>query len=347
MEEGCVTEKIRRTNIPAFNDVREYVLKICSSNVGIPKGVRRKYVFIYTTKVDKICNYLRKALLSNLEVLRKLPIEGFYLEIVRLAGINDYVECVNSLYGKLRVIDRLSNHYKVKVKSSLDVKEARTLFREYVGRVLSIVRRSEDELNMVREAVKTLSKTPCFEDLPTIVVAGMPQTGKSTLVGRISSAKPKVSSFPFATKDVILGHTVVGGVKLQIVDTPGILDRPISELNVIEQKAYVAIKYLADLILFLIDPLETYYSLQSQLNLLSNVVKEFGTNKVLVLVNKIDTASPEKIAYVKELIRREFKEITLYCVSALHGIGLQEVINDALRHLGLVNRSPKFYGVKS
>ncbi|MEM1881401.1 MAG: GTPase, partial [Sulfolobales archaeon] len=171
------------------------------------------------------------------------------------------------------------------------------------------------------------------------------QTGKSTLVGRISSAKPKVSSFPFTTKDVILGHTVVEGIKLQIVDTPGILDRPISELNVIEQKAYVAIKYLADLILFLIDPLETYYSLQSQLNLLSNIVKEFGINKVLVLINKIDAASPEKIVHVRELIRKEFNEIASYCISALHGIGLQEVINDVLRHLGLMDRSCKFHEV--
>lgn len=285
------------------------------------------------TKIDGIYNYLRKAYLTNLEELSKFPIDGFYLEIVRIAGIDNYVECVNRLRRKLRIIDKLSTYYRIKLKYSSDIKEAKTLFREYVGRVLSIIRRSEKELSQVREALIVLSKTPCFEDLPTIIVAGMPQTGKSTLVGRISSAKPKVSQFPFTTKDVILGHIEVGGVKLQIVDTPGILDRPFDELNTIEQKAYIAIKYLADLVLFLVDTSETYYTLQSQLKLLSNIINEFGINKIVVLINKIDSVSPEKVKHVKELILSNVGEIPLYCISALHGIGLQEVINHILNYV--------------
>ncbi len=333
MEEECIPEKVRNVSIYGFEHVREHVLKISSSNVRISKGVRRKYAFIYMAKIDGIYSYLRRVYLNNLEKLSKLPMEEFYLEVIKIAGIDNYVERVNKLRRRLRIIDKLSDQYRVKVKYSSDVKEAKALFREYVGRVLSVIRRSDEELSKVREAVIVLSKMPCFEDLPTIVVAGMPQTGKSTLVGRISSAKPKVSQFPFTTKDVILGHIVVGEVKLQIVDTPGILDRPFNELNTIEQKAYVAIKYLADLVFFLIDALETYYSLQSQLKLLSNIINEFGINKVVVLINKIDSVSPEKIKYVKELIFRNVGELPLYSVSALHGIGLQEVINDILKRV--------------
>ncbi|MEM0453531.1 MAG: GTPase [Sulfolobales archaeon] len=333
MEQECLSEKVKNIRIPSFGEVRKYVLNICSSSIGVPKGIKRKHVFTYIVKVDKIYNYVRRALISNLEVLSKTPLEGFYLEVVKVAGINDYSELVSRLSRRLRVIDKLFKHYRAKVKSSLDSEEVEKVFREYVGRVLSIIRRSDKELNRVREAIVVLSKTPCFEDVSTIVVAGMPQTGKSTFVGKVSSAKPKVSQFPFTTKDIILGHKVVDGVKIQIVDTPGILDRPLNELNPIERKAYIAVKYLADLILFLVDPLETYYSLRSQLKLLSNIINEFGSHKVMVLINKIDSADAERIKTIKEMILKEFNEVPTYCISALHGLGLEEVIKDAFKRV--------------
>lgn len=333
MEEECVPEKVKGIYVPSFNDVREHVLKICSLSIGVPKGVKRKSAFTYIVKVDKIYSYVRRSLINSLEELAKTSIGGFYLEVINIAGINNYYERVTRLSRKLRIIDRLHNLYRAKLKSSLDGKEANKLFKEYVGRILSIVKRSDRELSKVRDALIVLSKTPCFEDAPTIIVAGMPQTGKSTFVGKVSSAKPKISPFPFTTKDVILGHKVMDGVKIQIADTPGILDRPLDELNPIERKAYIAIKHLADLILFLVDPLETYYSLSSQLKLLLNIVNEFGDKPIMILINKIDNADVERIKMIKELILKEFGEIPIYCISALHGVGLEEVLKDALKRI--------------
>ncbi len=339
MEEECIPEKVRHVHIPTFDEAREHILRACSLSVGIPKGVRKRHSYIYTVKIDRVYGYLRRAFLTNFENLSKYRIDGFYLEAIKIAGIENYVELVNGLRKKLRTIDRLTSIYRTKVRSSLDVREAKKFFREYVGRVLSIIRRSDDELGKVRDAVTLLSKMPCFEDLPTVVVAGMPQTGKSTFVGKVSTAKPKVSQFPFTTKEVVLGHATVEGVKLQIVDTPGILDRPLHELNAIERKAYVAIKYLADLVFFLIDPLETYYTLRSQLKLLSNIVEEFGSDKIVVLINKVDSAAPHKIEAVKELVHKNFSEIPVYCISALHGVGLQEVVEEALKRIRKVLKS--------
>ena len=333
MEKRCVSEEVGSIRIPDFNEVREYVLKVYQDRISVPKGLKRKYVVIYLSKIDRVNSYLVNRVLNNLEKLSKISISKFYQEILKLAGINGYEQTLNILYRRMKVINRLWRVYRVGIKSSLDAKEARRVFREYIGRVLSIFRRSSDELDLIRSAVALLSKIPCIDDLPTIVVAGMPQTGKSTFVGNVSTAKPKVSPFPFTTKDIILGHIELDSVKVQIIDTPGILDRPLNELNPIERKAYLAIKYLADYILYFIDPLEdSYYNIENQLKLLQSIINEFGEEKIFVVINKIDSVKPEKLEYVKKLVS-ERTNTYIYTISALKNLNTHNLIRDVVSRI--------------
>jgi len=333
LEEKCVSEEVGSIRIPDFNEVREYVFKVYQDRISVPKGLKRKYVAVYLSKIDRVNSYLVDRVLNNLERLTKVRIDKFYQEILKLADINEYEQTLNALYRRMKVISRLWKVYRVEIKSSLDAKEAKKVFREYIGRVLSIFRRSSTELDLIRNAVTILSKTPCIEDLPTIVVAGMPQTGKSTFVGNVSTAKPKVSPFPFTTKDIVLGHIELDGVKVQIVDTPGILDRPINELNPIERRAYIAIKYLANYILYFIDPLEdSYYSIESQLNLLQMIINEFGEERISVVINKVDSVRPERLEYVKKLVSERTKA-NIYTISALKNLNTYNLIKDVVSKL--------------
>jgi nucleolar GTP-binding protein len=330
LEKRCISEEVGSIRIPDLNEIREYVLKVYQDRISVPKGLKRKYVVIYLSKIDRVNSYLVNRVLNNLGKLSKISISKFYQEILKLAGINRYEQTLNILYRRMKVINRLWRVYRVRIKSSLDAKEARRVFREYIGRVLSIFRRSSDELDLIRSAVVLLSKIPCIDDLPTIVVAGMPQTGKSTFVGNVFTAKPKVSPFPFTTKDIILGHIELDGVKVQIIDTPGILDRPLNELNPIERKAYLAIKYLADYILYFIDPLEdSYYNIENQLKLLQSIINEFGEEKIFVVINKIDSVRPERLEYVKKLVS-ERTNTYIYTISALKNLNTHNLIRDVI-----------------
>ena len=77
--------------------------------------------------------------------------------------------------------------------------------------------------------------------------------------------------------------------RFQIIDTPGLLDRPIADKNEIERQAIAALDHLADLILFIIDSSETCgYSIEDQNNLLVNLEKIFLSSKIFVVENKID-----------------------------------------------------------
>ncbi|MCK4996656.1 MAG: 50S ribosome-binding GTPase, partial [Thermoplasmatales archaeon] len=77
--------------------------------------------------------------------------------------------------------------------------------------------------------------------------------------------------------------------RFQIIDTPGLLDRPFSKRNDIEKQALSALSTLANIIVFVIDATETCgYSLKDQLNLLSQVKKMFSDSSFIIVENKAD-----------------------------------------------------------
>ena len=101
---------------------------------------------------------------------------------------------------------------------------------------------------------------------------GTQGVGKSTLLSKITDAEPQVADYPFTTKGIQIGHFEKRWRHYQIIDTPGLLDRPVGEMNDIELNAMVALEDLADAILFIFDASETCgYGLPNQFNLLEEI----------------------------------------------------------------------------
>lgn len=168
--------------------------------------------------------------------------------------------------------------------------------KEIYGRVSSIVKQVNKDLLFLSNAQKILRTFPDIEDIPTVVIAGYPNVGKSSLIRRLSAAKPEVAQYPFTTKQVYVGHmekTVHYQKKrFQIIDTPGLLDRPLSERNSIERQAIAALRHLADLIVFLFDPSETSgYPMEEQTMMLQNLQKLFSDVPFLIVENKVDVCN--------------------------------------------------------
>jgi GTP-binding protein len=55
-------------------------------------------------------------------------------------------------------------------------------------------------------------------------IIGFPNAGKSTLISRISSARPEIAAYPFTTKEPALGVVSVGENNFTIVDIPGLIE---------------------------------------------------------------------------------------------------------------------------
>jgi nucleolar GTP-binding protein len=165
--------------------------------------------------------------------------------------------------------------------------------QEIYGRISSVIKQVDENLIFLAEAQNIMRKFPDIHDIPTVVIAGYPNVGKSSILKCLSSAKPEIAQYPFTTKEIHVGHIerkekyIVK--RFQIIDTPGLLDRPASKRNEIEKQAISALSNLADIIVFAVDASEACgYSLDDQLHLLSQIKKTFSKSSMIIVENKTD-----------------------------------------------------------
>ena len=244
--------------------------------------------------------------------LDRLP--PFYRELVDLLVDRDrlrkHLGAVDWAAGKAKDLTR---EYARRIGRSA-VGEVPALRKEAFGRLSSVVRQISGDLDGLVEARIALRKVPSLDpELPTIVVAGYPNVGKSALVRAVSTGKPKVAAYPFTTQGVTVGHFERDYQRYQILDTPGLLDRPMEKRNKIERQAIAALRYLATAVLFILDPSETCgFPLDDQRHLLASVQATFPDVPLVILENKADLGGPSA-GYLRG--------------SALTGDGLSELMD--------------------
>ncbi len=220
--------------------------------------------------------------------LDRLP--PFYRELVDLLVDRDrlrkHLGAVDWAAGKAK---ELTREYARRIGRA-PIQDVPGLRKEATGRLSSVVRQVSGDLDALVEARIALRKVPSLDpELPTIVVAGYPNVGKSALVRAVSTGKPKVAAYPFTTQGVTVGHLERGYRRFQVLDTPGLLDRPMEKRNKIERQAIAALRHLATVVLFLLDPSETCgFPLDAQLRLLVSVREAFPEVPFVVLENKSD-----------------------------------------------------------
>jgi nucleolar GTP-binding protein len=258
----------------------------------------------------------------------------FYIEISEVLVGNDKLkQSLGAIYNCIPPIDDITDNHIQAIKLADEFKQMKKSRSAAKGRISSILRATSKNIDFIIEAKKTLSKLPgIVPNSPTIVCAGFPNVGKSTLVKAVSTAEPEIAYYPFTTRKVIIGHLRVDNHSVQIVDTPGILDRPMAQRNEIEREAIAALKYLAHVIIFMIDPSEACgWTFEEQLNLLSEVQKMFAVNPLLIVLNKVDITPADKLEAARKKLPNS-QEIV-----ALEGVGVEKLMREAVEEVDLVS----------
>ncbi|HEY0196624.1 MAG TPA: GTPase, partial [Methanobacterium sp.] len=243
-----------------------------------------------------------------------------YIDVV--VGVDQLKKSLGALNWAVGIITKLENQYVHKIRRS-SPESASNIRKEAYGRISSVVNRIREELEFLDYTKARLRNMPTVDfEAITAVIAGFPNVGKSTLLRQITPAEPKVADYPFTTTGIQIGHLERKWQKYQIIDTPGLLYRPIDDMNTIELNAMVALEHLADGILFIFDASETSgYPLENQFMLYESIKKIFNI-PIICIFNKMDLV--ENINYLNEYIRRVDEPLL---VTASEGGGISHIID--------------------
>ena len=217
--------------------------------------------------------------------------DDFLPELVDVViGIDRYKKALGAVNWCATRAEKLKNDTLRDIRRTKDPERVEASRRSFYGRLNSYVDRISDDLAFLSDAKVKFRKLPAVDPaLPTLVVAGFPNVGKSNLVTVLSSAEPEIAPYPFTTKGIIVGHITDDWRKYQVIDTPGLLDREFDKRNAIEKQAVLALRYLTDVMIFVLDPSETCgYPMEMQERLLATVKKGFPGVVIIEAESKCD-----------------------------------------------------------
>jgi nucleolar GTP-binding protein len=238
-----------------------------------------------------ICSILDDYI-KNFPSINNLPI--FYQKLIDIKiDINNLKKSLGAINWAKNTCNLIYHKQSIFLKKSNNIDFLKQKQNEIYGRISSVINQIEKDLNFLIQAQKIINNFPDILEIPTVVISGFPNVGKSSLLKSLSKSKPRVAQYPFTTKEIYVGHIekIKNHIKkrIQLIDTPGLLDNLLTEKNEIEKQAIAALTYLSDLIIFIFDLSETCgYLIKDQKNLLKNIKKIFDKSKIIVIENKSD-----------------------------------------------------------
>jgi len=178
--------------------------------------------------------------------------------------------------------------------------------------------------------------------LADVGLVGYPNVGKSTLISRLSAARPKIADYPFTTLEPNLGVVTIGEAPYEesfvVADIPGLIEG--AHLG-----AGLGVQFLRHiertrLLVHLVDvsdaggrpdPVEDFKVILSELKSFGHGLDE---KPMIVVASKADVANPEKLKKLQAMAKR--KKLPFYAISAVTGLGvdaLKYAIGDRVREL--------------
>jgi len=167
--------------------------------------------------------------------------------------------------------------------------------------------------------------------LADVGLVGYPNAGKSTLIARISAAKPKIADYPFTTLAPNLGVVTVGLAPNEesfvVADMPGLIEG--AHLG-----AGLGIQFLRHIertrvLVHLIDvsdgsgrpdPVEDFKVINAELESFGHGLDE---KPMIVVASKIDAANPEKLKKLTTSAKR--RKLEFFAISAVTGQGIEDL----------------------
>jgi GTP-binding protein len=173
-------------------------------------------------------------------------------------------------------------------------------------------------------------------------MVGLPNSGKSSLLSRLTNATPKIANYPFTTLEPQLGVVkMIAGPSFVLADIPGLIEGASSGKG-------LGIKFLKHLertrlLIHLIDifSISNYQNLLHSIQIINNELKSYslklGAIPQIVVFNKIDICNNRNQIYIwKDRISKKYA-IPVFIISGATGEGIDKLLKHLLERFENLN----------
>jgi GTPase len=167
--------------------------------------------------------------------------------------------------------------------------------------------------------------------LADVGLVGYPNVGKSTLISRISAARPKIADYPFTTLEPNLGVVVVGEAREErsfvVADIPGLIEGAHTGAGLGTQ--FLRHIERTRLLVHLVDVSDASGRPDpvKDVEVIRGELQSFGAGlehkPMIMAASKIDAVNKEKLAKLKRYCKK--MNLELFPISAVTGKGIEEL----------------------
>ncbi|MEW5300831.1 MAG: hypothetical protein WDW36_003731 [Sanguina aurantia] len=289
--------------VPGAKDFIDIVLS--KTQRGTPTVVRNGWAI---TRVRSF--YMRKVKFTAeswddrlTQILTEFPkvedIHPFYGDLLNVLYDKDHYKlALGQLNTARNLISRLSQDYVRLMKYGDSLYRCKELKRAAMGRMCTLMKRQGPSLAYLEQVRQHMSRLPGIDpNTRSILLCGYPNVGKSSMMNKLTRADVEVQPYAFTTKSLYVGHMDYKYLRWQVIDTPGILDRPLEERNTIEMQSITALAHLRAAVIYMLDVSEQCgYSLSQQAALFHSIKPLFANKPILIVCNKIDVKRMEDLS---------------------------------------------------
>lgn len=164
--------------------------------------------------------------------------------------------------------------------------------------------------------------------LADVGLVGFPNAGKSTLLSKISKARPKIGAYPFTTLSPTIGVSMLDEKRLIISDIPGLIEGAHAGVGLGIQFLRHIQRCNTLLCLLNADPLAELTPLQ-QLKALEKEIKAFDPSLLkrnrLIVINKTDLLAEKEIKKLNAIFQK--KNLPIVLISCFNGDGIDTLVH--------------------
>ncbi|XP_048420205.1 nucleolar GTP-binding protein 1-like [Pyrus x bretschneideri] len=254
-------------------------------------------------------------------------IHPFYGDLLHVLYNKDHFKLALGQINSARtLIGKISKDYVKLLKYGNSLYRCKCLKVAALGRMCTVIKRIGPSLAYLEQIRQHMARLPSIDpNTRTVLICGYPNVGKSSFINKITRADVDVQPYAFTTKSLFVGHTDYKYLSYQVIDTPGILDRPFEDRNIIEMCSITALAHLRAAVLFFLDISGSCgYNIAQQASLFHSIKSLFMNKPLIIVCNKTDLQPLEGISEEDKKLVAEMKNEAMKTVIGQGG----EATND-------------------